>query len=415
MRKGKMAAWTMAAVIAGGLLAGCGEETVQENTGKEKTEVTFFHYLEQYQSQFDKIVELYAEANPDVELKVECIGSDYDKILQTRVASGEVPDIFISGPYMKNQQYESVSYDLSDEEFLESVEIGAEFQASDGRQLAVPFISQAWGILYNEEVFDEVGITKAPETLSELEEICKKIQDAGHIPFAMGYKTDYVKKQLFGFTYGVDENFEQNISQLENKEKELKDFEFIGKIFDGAALIGQYLQPNPFNDDFATAGAKLGTGEAAMMVCGDQIVLNAQKANPDCNIGIMPYPLSEDPKDAKLYTCASAGIHVSKDSKNLEEALKFVEWMVTSEEAREWLSNDVKSLSAIEGVMPKDSLAMEDAQKYIDEGKTSAWASNLFPQGVETELMPAMDKFLLGDITKEEAIQEMSEAWKAFE
>lgn len=89
--------------------------------------------------------------------------------------------------------------------------------------------------------------------------------------------------------------------------------------------------------------------------------------------------------------------------------------MVTSEEAREWLSNDVKSLSAIEGVMPKDSLAMEDAQKYIDEGKTSAWASNLFPQGVETELMPAMDKFLLGDITKEEAIQEMSEAWKAFE
>ena len=86
MRKRKMAAWTMVAVIAGGLLAGCGEETVQENTGKEKTEVTFFHYLEQYQSQFDKMVELYAEANPDVELKVECIGSDYDKILQTRVA-----------------------------------------------------------------------------------------------------------------------------------------------------------------------------------------------------------------------------------------------------------------------------------------------------------------------------------------
>lgn len=417
--KGKRAiAAVMAAVLAGGILAGCGnsgKETVGEESSKGKTELTFFHYLEQYQDQFDKLVELYAKENPDVELKVECIGSDYDKILQTRVASGEVPDVFVSGPYMKNENYASVSCNLADEEFVKELEIGPEFVASNGELTAIPFMTQAWGILYNKEVFDQVGITEVPETLEELEAVCKQLQDAGVIPFAMGYKTEYVKKQLFGFPYGVDDNYAENIEMLKNKEKELKEFEFINKVFDGIELVDKYLQPNPFNDDFATAGAKLGMGEAAMMICGDQIVQNAQKANPDCKIGLMPFPLSDKPEDAKIYTCASAGIHVSKESENKEAAMDFVNWIATSAEVKDWLSNDIKILSAVKGVVPKDSLVMMDAQKWMDEGKTSAWASNLFPLGVEAELMPAMDRFLLGEITKEEAIDEMSTAWKEFE
>lgn len=422
MKRRRVMAAMIALVMAGGLLAGCG---AKENTGASqdgtqevsqgKTELTFFHYLEQYQEQFDQLAELYAEANPDVELKIECIGSDYDKILQTRVASGEVPDIFISGPYMKNENYASVSYNLANEEFTKEVEIGPEFLASNGELTAIPFVTQAWGILYNQGVFEKLGITDAPETLDELDRVCRQLQDAGIIPFAMGYKSDYVKKQLFGFPFGVDENYKQNIEQLASKEKELKDFEFIYKIFDGAELIGTYLQPNPFNDDFATAGAKLGTGEAAMMVCGDQIVQNAKKANPDSTIGLMPYPLSNDPSDAKIYTCASAGLHVSKDSDNREAALDFIDWMVTSQEVKDWLSNDMEILSAIKGVTPTGSQVMMDAQKWISEGKSSAWASNLFPQGVETELISAMDKFLLGDISKEEAIDEMSTAWMEFE
>lgn len=425
MKRRSIMAAMMALITAGGLLTGCGANGAKENPGAgqnsvqgeshAKTELTFFHYLEQYQDQFDKLAEMYAEANPDVELKIECIGSDYDKILQTRVASGEVPDIFISGPYMKNQNYASVSYDLSNEEFVKEVEIGPEFKASNGELTAIPFVTQAWGVLYNQEVFEKLGITEAPETLEELDVVCRKIQDAGIIPFAMGYKSDYVKKQLFGFTFGVDENYKQNIEQLANKEKELKDFEFIYKIFDGAELVGKYLQPNPFNDDFATAGAKLGTGEAAMMICGDQIVQNARKANPDSTIGLMPYPLSNDPADAKIYTCASAGLHVSRDSANRDAALEFINWMVTSQEVKDWLSNDMEILSAIKGVTPTGSQVMMDAQKWTSEGKASAWASNLFPQGVETELIAAMDKFLLGDISKEEAIDEMNTAWTEFE
>ena len=436
MRKAKQLALIMAAVLAGGSMLGCGntagstagknEGTVAESSGNAETtkasnndggkiKLTFFHYLEQYQDQFGKLVELYKEKNPNVELEIEIIGSDYDKILQTRVASGEVPDIFLSGPFSKNELYSSVSYDLGNEDFINEVEIGKEYRAANGQLTAVPFSSQAWGILYNKEVFEKAGIEEQPKTLEELEGVCKKLKDAGYIPFAQGYKSNYIKTQFFGFTFSVDDNCEENIQQLKDKTKELKDFDFIQKIFNTAELVNNNTQPNPFDDDFAAAAARLGLGEAAMMVSGDWIVGNAQKANPDCKLGLMVLPLSDDPADAKIYVSASTGLHINKDSKNLDVALDFLNWLVTSPETKDWMSNDMRSLSAIKGVSPSDSPVLEDAMVYIENGQTGIWASNLFPSGIDVELIPAIDKFLLGEITKEDAIDEMNEAWKVFE
>lgn len=172
--KSKVLAMVMSVVMTGSLLSGCGgstsevseadaadegvsvkEEAVQETEdSEEEIEITFFHYLEQYQDQFDTLVAMYKEVKPNVTLKVECIGGDYDKILQTRVATGEVPDIFASGSYTKNEVYSSVSYDLTNENFISDIEIGPEFIASNGEMSAFPFTSQAWGILYNMDIFE---------------------------------------------------------------------------------------------------------------------------------------------------------------------------------------------------------------------------------------------------------------------
>lgn len=433
--KSKVLAMVMSVVMTGSLLSGCGgstsevseadaadegvsvkEEAVQETEdSEEEIEITFFHYLEQYQDQFDTLVAMYKEVKPNVTLKVECIGGDYDKILQTRVATGEVPDIFASGSYTKNEVYSSVSYDLTNENFISDIEIGPEFIASNGEMSAFPFTSQAWGILYNMDIFEQAGITKLPETLEELQGVCETLKAAGITPFAQGYNSSYVKSQLFGFPFAVDNNFIENIDKLSAKEAELKDFEFIGKIFDMAGLIGDYTQENPFDDDFASAAARLGLGEAAMMTQGDWGVENALKANPDARIGIMALPLSDNPEDAKVYLSASVGLHVNKDSEHLDEALAFTNWLVTSQEAKDWISKDLKALSAINGVSPEGSQALNDAVAYMEAGKTVPWGSSTFPSGVGSELEPAIDKFLLGEMSKEDAIEEMSRVWAAFE
>lgn len=438
--KSRILATIMTAALVGSLLTGCGgsaggnsttdtaqnattdesastgEETAQvtESSGEE-VEITFFHYLEQFQSQFDTLIAMYKEVKPNVTLKVECIGGDYDKILQTRVATGEVPDIFASGPYTKNEVYSSVSYDLTNEDFIKDIEIGPEYIASNGEMSAFPFRSEAWGILYNMDLFEQTGITELPETLQELEEVCETLKTAGITPFAQGYNSSYVKSQLFGFPYAVDDNFLENIEKLSAKEVHLKDFEFIGKIFDMAGLIGKYTQENPFDDDFASAAARLGLGEAAMMTQGDWGVENALKANPDARIGMMALPMSDNPEDAKVYLSASIGLHINKDSAHLSEVLEFADWLVTSQETKDWISKDLKALSAINGVSPEGSQALNDAIKYREAGKTVPWGSSTFPSGVGSELDPSIDKFLLGEMSKEDAIEEMDRIWATFE
>lgn len=437
MRRKRMTAIILTAVMAGTILGGCAgtekekaedqpkkqtEDSGTEQKGETKSpaegkkiELTFFNYLEQYQDQFEKLKQMYREVKPDVELKVEIIGADYDKILQTRVATGEVPDIFLSGPYSMNEMYSSVCYDLENEDFVKDITVGDEYRASSGELSGIPFTSQAWGILYNMDVFEKAGIKEKPVTLEELETVCRQLEEDGYIPFAQGYKSDYIKSQFFGFTYGVDDQYKENIRQLSDKEKELKDFDFINKIFDCAEVIGKHTQENPFNDDFAAAATRLGTGEAAMMISGDWIVENAKKANPDCKIGMMALPLSADEKDAKVYVADSIGLHVNKDGKNKDAALEFVNWLVTSQEAKDWMSNDMKALSAIKGVSPTDSQVLTDALAYMEEGKTSIWASYLFPQGLEAEFVATFDKYLLGNIAKEEAIEELNTIWKEYE
>lgn len=324
-----------------------------------QTTLTIIHYQEQYQNQFDKLIELYAQVNPNVKLEIECIGSDYDKVLQPRVASGETPDVFMSSAFKKNELLASVSMDLTGQDFLGDVILSDEFYASSGALTAVPFSSQSWGILYNMDVFEAAGIETLPTTLDELKAVCETLKSAGVIPFAQGMKSDYVKKQFFGFTYAVDDNCIENIAALTNHETQLSDYDFIHKIFAFADVVRANCQENPYNDDFASAGALLGTGKCAMLVCGDWIVENAVKANPDAHIGIMAIPMSDDPADAKIYVTASTGLHVYNESKNVDEALAFLNWLVTSQEGKDWFSKDMNVLSSINGVQPDSQVALD--------------------------------------------------------
>lgn len=381
----------------------------------EVTELTFFHYQEQYQEQFDKLVEMYQGVNPDVKLNVEIVGADYDMVFSTRAATDEIPDIFMSGPFSQNGSYIPYSYMMTNEEFMADVNDSLEFKTAEGEDSAVPFSCQAWGVLYNKEIFEKAGITELPDTLEELEAACAQLQEAGFTPFVQGYNSSYIVCQMFGFPWAMDADFQNTISKVLAGEVELSEVESINKLLDCIEIVKKYTQENPYNDDFAAAGAKLGTGEGAMMISGDWIVENALKANPDAKIGIMALPVSENPEDAFIYASNSTGLHVNKDSENLDAALEFIDWLVTSEEGKKWMSEDMKVLSAIKGVTPVDSVVLADATEYINAGKSVTWGAYLFPSGLEAELEPVYDKFLLDEVTREEAIAEMGEIWKSFE
>ena len=122
----------------------------------------------------------------------------------TRLATNDVPDIT-----SQLQGYELASYveagyikDISQEPYLEYIrDTELDTVTVDGGVYGIPMDTQAWGVFYNKKLFEQAGIEKIPETVSELKDCVDKLNAAGITPFAAGYGTEWTIGQFLG--YGV--------------------------------------------------------------------------------------------------------------------------------------------------------------------------------------------------------------------
>lgn len=380
----------------------------------EPVELTFWNYLQEYVSAVDKLPELYKKDHPNVTLNINVISADYDKYLQTQLATGEIPDVYTSGSYSLVERYAPYSEDLTNEPFWDNLDSSYNDACSaEGKLYTAPFLIQIWGVIYNKDIFEKSGVTQLPETLTELKDVVEKVKAAGYTPFSEGFKESWVIEQLSQFPWGINADNTQRIQDWIADKGSFKDDPISDKLFNMMTIVRDNSQNKPADTDYMTQCTYVAEGQAAMMTQGDWSVANVYKVNPDANVGIMPLPLSEDPNDARVYATAGQTLHIGKDVENLEAAKEFLNWLYTSEDAKSWWSNDMKVLTAIKGLSPADSPVLADGLKLIDEGKSAGWGN--LPTGLSEEVQPAVQKFIFGAATKEEAIDEISNNIADFE
>ncbi len=139
------------------------------------------------------IVDMYKEqVNPNFSMTIEYITDQQarNQKIRTLAASNELPDWFTC-------DIDSFFYELWDAGMVANVgdiydELGIRDNfypislnypsTPDGEVCGVSWQSQAEFFYYNKDVFAEAGVEKAPETMDELLEACRKIQDTGKRP-----------------------------------------------------------------------------------------------------------------------------------------------------------------------------------------------------------------------------------------
>ena len=399
------------AVVLSLLMAGS-IMTVSNASESEQVEITFMNYWMQYTEQLEEIKALYEEQNPNIKINMEILGEDYNKVLQTRIATQEIPDIFMSSPYSNMDLYADASADMSESSLWELMdqETYAEAVSSDGKILGVPFMQQVYGILYNKDAFEKAGITVLPETLSEMEEVCEKLKAVGITPFAEGFKEKWITDQLTFFPLGANEDFIQKMKDWVDGNGSFADDPISGKIFDMLEQVKENCQENPFDTDHMTQCTLVALGEAAMMQQGDWATTNIMSVNPEANIGIMPMPISEDPADSHIYTAPSIITHIGKDTPHREEVEAFLEWLYTDPEVQDIVINDMKVIPVVEGLEPtSESPVLTEGAAYIAEGKGAGWGDYSLLPGMIDSITSPVERFLLGEMDREEAISEISQ------
>lgn len=161
------------------------------NSGSDETkEITVFHFKVEIADQFEEMAKEYERENPGTQVKVETIGggADWASYLKAQFASGQGPDIFIVEGPGQAKLWKEHMLPLDDEPWVKnSLDFAKQAMTLDGQLLAMPYTIEGLGLVYNKKIFEEVGITELPKTLSELREVCEKLEAAGYQPIATGF------------------------------------------------------------------------------------------------------------------------------------------------------------------------------------------------------------------------------------
>lgn len=403
--KKRMMALGLAAMMAGSMVQGA--------YAGETTEIYWLMNSPEYSDAFDKLFEEYKKIDPSVNIEIE-ITQDPIPLLKTKIASGNVPDIFVTTVGTELEQYDKYSYDVSQEPYVD------EFQPSiresltyDGKVVGLPLFQLGLSIIYNKDIFEQCGITELPMTLSELEEVCEILVENGFTPFVNDYKDLWMYKHIFNpFLSACTDNVAQTVADFKAGEATFADYPLLDNYFKYVDLTLKYGQDKPLETDQSAEISIFAQGQAAMATGqGSYLEDGIMKINPDMNIGLMPMPVSEDPSQAKVVAGLTHCLRISKDSEALEKINEFFNWIYTSDFGKQWFPNDMKCMGCINDVdFPNMQLAASTLE-YVKANEVYAPAMVYSDEGFQSSFGETMQAYIGGAKTKEEAVKAIEEEW----
>ncbi len=442
--------------VTGAMIAGCGgsggqsaepagekagAETTADDAGAEKAEdveesggeagapaeINMFISSPEYADAINELIDAYKEVAPDVTINYETTQNDYPTLLKAKLNSGEVPDIFSSTSGKEIDTYLEYSYDLSNEPLMETIDPAVAAAMSSTEQggkgcYGIAIKGNYFGILYNKEIFDEVGIKEFPKTMSGLKEVCEKLEAAGHRPFTTGFAEWWVFKHCYqsfvnAAADGAGISTAELVQKFEKGEAKVSDYpELYDNFFEFLDLAVKYGDDKPLETDLAAEEAAFATGEVAITLGqGAWIEADCLAINPDLKIGFVGYPTTEDPAESKVISGSDQALHVSKDSPNLQTTLDFVNWWYTSDYGKAWFNE-------VAGVVPPIISDAESEFEVIKQGSALAEKDGAGALAIcySTDSWhqvcgQILQSYLAGEIDKDAACAQIEEQWAAID
>ncbi len=136
--------------------------------------------VEQFNQDNSGSIRIEVEPNPDYD--------GYRDKINTSIAAGQVPDLFVFNPDPTSFQYyqSDILFDFTEAlsgpwggDFVEGTIADA---TKNGRTKSVPYEIAITPIWYNSDLFRKAGIARFPATLEEFEEACEKLLAIGIAP-----------------------------------------------------------------------------------------------------------------------------------------------------------------------------------------------------------------------------------------
>ena len=363
--------------------------------------------------EYAQMVANFEAANPGIKIEVQHAANDSTTLLNARINSGDVPDVFDVQVGSMAQNYYEYAYDWSNDADVlslfhdDAIKTGMN---ADGKVMSLPWTYENMTLIYNKDLFAKAGITELPKTMTELEAACEKLKAAGITPFAIAAKESWVLNHVSThFMMMKDQNAAGTVQALKDGTYTFKTLPNFQNFFKFLDLAVKYGPSKPMEIDWETCENMLVNGEAAMIHMGDWCQATLDKFNPDAKVGFLPFPVSENAADVNLLSNISWTYIVNKDSKNLDAAKKYLLYILTSEDGIKWATQTVGAASAAKNELTVKGALANEAAGYIAKGETNAWIHTLMPTGWGDNVGPLYQAYMLGQMTADDVMSQMQD------
>ena len=430
MKKKRVMAFCMAAIMAAGSLVGCGnsEKAEQSSTkSAEKVSIKLFTGKIETIDVMNEIIDDFNQSQDKITVEQE-YQKDASNIIKIKFASDEVPDIMTTyeqgfvdeGKYMdltdQSEWWDRMSPEMTDS--CTDVKQGKAFRVCTNRTRA--------GFFYNKELLNELGIKEFPTQWDGFEEMLMKIKQEkpevvpwfifGSEAWHLGHLIEFIPHGYIKSSLGT---LESKKAMLDNDQDKLK---FADK--DGAmAVFGEKMKTlqdeKLINEDVLTATndncvQDFVGGKTAMFSNGMWAISSILDANPDMEdkIGFAPYPAYMPDSKPVVLSAEDSGYSISATTKHKDECIEFMNFLFQPE-------NQKKYCEAAKAPSSFNDVEAEWAPKSIADQVTAALSTaanigytNEKPAGFSgDDAGRLLQNLFAGQYTPEQFAQAYAQAW----
>lgn len=365
--------------------------TLLFSAGQDET-VEFFQNKPEAVDTFDELIDRFMDENPEIELE-QNQQPEANTVLMTRLASNEFPPVIsINADATYGELAESgVLATWDDSEVVSRVQDSyiemTQLLAEDMDNIyGIPLSTNANGLLYNKDVFDEHGVD-VPETWTELIEAAEKFESEGQQAFFHAFGDAWTTMPAWNALAG---NIQPDDFPEKLRNGETTFSEHYREPAEKLLELLEYGGDDDFGYTYPDGNQALANGDAAMLIQGNWAIGEVLDANPDARIGITALPVHDSADENELISGVDSILALSAEATEFEREVgrDFIDFL-TRDDNLEYYIQQQSLFSATDGVFQDDDI-LQGVQEFFEEDRLTYFPDHYYPPEM------AFDEMVIG-------------------
>lgn len=328
-----------------------------------------------------------AETGIQVEIW-ETTGDDFRSQLRLKLAGDEVPTIFSISAGAEADMFQAYLADISSGKVQNYIADSMALKVN-GKSVGVPYSVEGFGLVYNKNLVSNADLASQDAFFAAI----KRLASQGINPFGLSQESYFLIGHILNTPFAIMDDpagFRASYEKGGVKLADQKEFQAFAALME---LVREYAV-NPMEINYDRSAGDLATGKTALIHQGNWV--NGMFADYKLNfdIGLTALPLLNNNKVSVAVPYYWV-VNSQSTAKEQENAIKFLDWLHTSDAGINYILNEFGFVPAISNI-PTTNLdpLSADVAKAAGEGRTLPWTFNDWPMNIiDTDFAPITQEF----------------------